>query len=324
MWKVTNNILKTTLTRYQDIIESLFLLSIKLSKNINKLNDIKDENYLIEIFYKHKTLDSRLLNVNRSSSDKFKPLLNKIIMLDSKLLEQEYTIYCEQNNFVNNGNYDIDTVNHPVPLVKLFKDYFYDKFFGEGWIWTDLVGKEYTRTMFKTDFKSENNLNSCPYCDIDSITISRNSWIEHFLPKGKFPYLACNPNNLMPSCTACNVSGTGKGENVLKPIANQYQTQIGDAIKFDFDGANINILQNNDESIENFIELLNLRKKYNEVNVRDSILSVLITNYNTFLKINRLDEFDKDLFLDFIQDIGREKGFYFVQKDTLEHIDKII
>ena len=323
MWKVTNNSLKSTFARYQDIIESFFLLFIQLSKNSNKIDDLNKENYLIDIFDKHKILDSRLLNINRSSSDKFKPLLIEIIKLKSEAIEVEYTKYKDQNSFVNSRNYNLDVLKHPSPLVKIFKDYFYDKFFSVDWIWTDLVGKAYTRTMFKVDFKSENKLNVCPYCDIDTITISRNSWIEHFLPKSKFPYLACNPNNLMPSCTACNVSGTGKGENTRKPIANQYQVQIGDLIKFNFNGNKISISSNNDKSIENFIALLNLRIKYNEIAVKDSILNVLKTNYNIFLKINRLDKFDEDLFLDFIYSIGRENGYYFIQKDILECIDEI-
>lgn len=324
MWKVSNITLKTILERYQTIIDNFFVLVIELSKNAEKQAKLQEDNYLLEILNNHAVLDSRLLNINKSATDKIKPLIEEIIMLDSALLEDEYNVYNLQNNQINNGNYNLTERQHPISLVKIFKDYFYEQFFGIDWIWSEMVGRDFSRSMFKDNFKTENKLNVCPYCDVESISISRNSWIEHFLPKSKFPYLSCNPNNLMPSCTACNVSGTGKGEDVKNPIANQYNIQIGDRIKFEFDGNSINISHNDDDSIENFIELLKIRQKYHENSVRDSILSVLKINYNTFLKINRLGEFQEDLFFDFIHDIGREKGFYFVQKDILSDINEII
>lgn len=320
MWQVTNDSLKTIIGRYQTIVESIFLFLIELSKNDDKESDLLEENYLPRVFDNHDLLDSRLLGINRSARDKIKPLITEIIQLDSTVLEDEYAIYLEQNNSINQGDYNLVVQNHQVLLAKLFKDYFYDKFFGIDWIWQDLVGREYSRTMFKTEFKTENRLNICPYCDIDTISVSRNSWIEHFLPKSKFPYLSCNPNNLMPSCTACNVAGTGKGEDVKTPITNQYQIQIGDNIEFNFDGKGISIPPNEEESIENYIGLIKLRVKYQEDTVRDSIISVLKTNYNTFLRINRMGMFDKDLYFDFIHNIGREKGYYFVQKDILKYI----
>jgi len=323
MWKVTNETNRTTLSRYQDIIISFFEIIIELSKDDNKKENIEIKDFLETKFTKTENLDSRLLNINKNGKDKIKPLIKEIIKLDSDILEEQFEIYKKQNIEISKNNYNIDLAEHPSVLVKIFKDYFYDKFFGIDWIWTDLVGKEYTRGMFKENFKDENKLYVCPYCDLDTISNERNAWIEHFLPKNKFPFLSCNPSNLLPSCTACNVSGSGKGENVKKPIVNQYNTQIGDSLEFEFDEGEIKILHNDNESIENFIELLKIRKRYSEKAVNNSVLSLLRINYDLAMYAKNIDEFDENLFFDFIHNTGRINGYYFAQKNLLKYIDEI-
>ncbi|WP_298496548.1 hypothetical protein [uncultured Algibacter sp.] len=323
MWKVTNEINKPILSRYADIINSMFMLFIELSKSGTKDADLEIENFLESKFTEDANLDSRLLNINKSGSDRIKPLIKDIIKLDTNILEAQFDIYINQNNEVIKNNYNILPEVHPNCLVKIFKDYFYDKFFGVSWIWTDLVGKVYTRGMFKTNFKDENKIYVCPYCDSDTISNERNAWIEHFLPKSKFPFLSCNYSNLIPTCTSCNVSGSGKGEDIKNPIVNQYTTQIGDHLKFEFDKGEITIIKNSNDSIENFIELLKLRKRYSEKGVNNSILTVLKVNYNTLLGAKDIGEFDEDVFFDFIHDTGRINGYYFVQKNLFEYINEI-
>lgn len=323
MWQVSNDINKQVLYRYSFIIENIFQLLIEISEKENKLELLEDNLYLAKKFNDNEYLDSKLLTINRSANDTFIKLLIKTIKLDKNILENEFEIYKEQNNQINNANYNLNQEDHPESLIKLFKDYFYDSFFGVAWIWSDLVGKNYTRGMFKTDFLDENKLYVCPYCDTDTISNIRNSWIEHFLPKSKFPYISCNVNNLMPSCTSCNVSGTGKGEEVKNPIVNQLSSQIGDHLEFEYKDGKIFILKNENPSVENFVELLKLRNRYGEKNVNSRIISSLKSNYNIVLQLKNIDEFDNELFIDYIHNNGRNNGIYFVQKNILKYIDQM-
>ena len=85
----------------------------------------------------------------------------------------------------------------------------------------------------------------------------------------------------------------------------------------------IKIAQNENDSIENFIKLLKLRKRYSEKPVNNSILSLLKINFNNAQYAKKIDEFDEDIFLDFLHDTGRINGYYFVQKCLLKYIDEI-
>jgi hypothetical protein len=323
MWVVTNEINRPTLSRYNDIITSFFELIIDLSKDSEKIEKIEIHDFLETKFTEKDNLDKRLLKINKSKTDKITSLIKEIIKLDPNLLVEQFEIYKIQNIEISKNNYNIPQVKHPIQLVKIFKDYFYDKFFGTTWIWTELVGIEFNRGKFKTQFKEENKLYVCSYCDLESISNERNAWVEHFLPKNKFPYVSCNPSNLLPSCTACNVSGSGKGENVKNPILNQYNKQIGDELEFDLNKGKIKIKPNKNESIENFVELLNIRKRYSEESVNNSVLALLRINYDSAMYAKKINEFDEEIFIDFLQNIGRITGKYFVQKSLLKYIDEI-
>ena len=323
MWKITNELNKQTLNKYHLFISDFFSLLIEISKNKNKINLLQTNDFIINSFQKSQKLDKKLLNINRNSNDKIIPLIKEIILLDSKILIKEFKIFNKQNLEISKQNYNLSPKIHPESLTKLFKDYFYDKFFGVGWIWTEIIGIPYTRETFKTNFKDENGLYVCPYCDTDTISSTRNSWLEHFLPKSKFPYVSCNIDNLIPSCTSCNVSGSGKGEKHTKPICNQYTTQIGDQLVFEYINDKIKIKKNRKKVIENYIELLNLRNKYQEISVQTRIFSSLKINYNIVLQSKDISEFEEDIFLNFIHDNGKNNGLYFVQKNLLKYIKEI-
>lgn len=65
----------------------------------------------------------------------------------------------------------------------------------------------------KSDFIQKKGLRICPYCGrsyIFSVTrkgsqIDVKPQIDHFIPKGEFPFLAFSYYNLIPSCDSCNV-----------------------------------------------------------------------------------------------------------------------
>lgn len=287
MWRITNNLNQGVLNRYADLITSFFNLVINLSELDSIKEKLEEENFLEENFDGDDLLDKRLLKINKSANNQFKPLVKSIIKLGSIKLNEEFEKYKEQNELVSNLNYNILQSDHPEPLKKVFKDYFYDKFFGVDWIWTDLVGITFNREKFKTNFKEENELYVCPYCDSDTISNTRNAWIEHFLPKGKYPYISCNSKNLIPSCTSCNVSGSGKGEDVKNPISTQHHLQIGDEIEFNYEKGKITIEKHDNEAIDNFVELIKLRKRYNEESVQSNVISTLKVNYNTIDRLKK-------------------------------------
>ncbi len=323
MWQVNNEVNKTVLISYGVLISSFFRLAIQISKQSNKSTLLADGDFLSNEFKKTAYLDARLLTINISAQDQIKPLIEEIVCLNTTILKEQFEIYKYQNKEVSNKNYNLVQLQHPDCLKKIFKDYFYTKFFGIDWIWSELIETEYTRSMFKTNFKEENKLYVCSYCDTDTISNARNAWIEHFLPKSKFPFISCNPFNLIPSCTACNVAGSGKGENIKNPIVSQYNRQIGDYLEFEYEDGEILIKNNTDDNIENFIELLKLRNRYKEESVNSRILSTLKINYSNALGQKNKNDFNKDIFFDFLHDMGRNNGLYFVQKDLLKYIDEI-
>jgi hypothetical protein len=325
MWFITNTRNTPILSKYNErVIRSFFELWIEISRRPTFREDINTPEFLNNQLTANLYLDPRLLSINRSGNDKILPLIKKIIRLGTTVLEREYAIYNDQNQSVNARNFNIVRLNHPQPLLKIFKDYFYDKFLAIPWIWSDIVGQEYNRASFHSNFKTENQLSVCPYCDIDTISEQRNSWVEHFLPKGKFPYISCNPNNLLPSCTSCNVSGSGKGENTRIPITTPYNHQIGDGIVMYLLNGEIEIDLHPELPHENFIQLLNLKERYKDPIVKNSIFSVLTDYYNLTLQAARRGDFDQNIFLKYIQSVGRKRGFYFAQKNLLGDIDDIL
>jgi len=53
------------------------------------------------------------------------------------------------------------------------------------------------------------NISTCPYCNRNTVynlnkSDGRTSEIDHFYPKGKYPYFAISFYNLIPSCKVCN------------------------------------------------------------------------------------------------------------------------
>ena len=93
MWKVTNEINKTTLVRYEDIIISFFELIISLSKDENKNENLEIANFLETKFTEKDNLDFRLLNLNKSANNRIKPLIKEIVKLDTNILEEQFEIY---------------------------------------------------------------------------------------------------------------------------------------------------------------------------------------------------------------------------------------
>nr|WP_067060010.1 hypothetical protein [Mucilaginibacter sp. L294] len=100
-------------------------------------------------------------------------------------------------------------------------------------------------------------VNSCPYCNSQFTFTIRNKRLktrpefDHFLNKGRFPYLALSFFNLIPSCSLCN-SGTLKGGNLFSILTHlhpfldnieglyEFKTKI-DAVDFLVNGEDFTI-----------------------------------------------------------------------------------
>jgi hypothetical protein len=325
MWKASNEVNAPFLFKYNKlVVVPFFRLWLSVSREQGLAKKLKEADFWEKYLKLNPIISPRFLNNNKSSTNQFKPLLASIVLLGSTAIEKEWKLYLKQNRSILEGNYDIVKVNHAGPITKFFKDYLYDFYWGKAWVWTKVVGVAFNRANFHTNFKTENNLTVCSYCDLDTIAAERNSWVEHFLPKDHFPLIACNPRNLIPCCTACNVSGSGKGTDYKSPVYCQFNTQIGDASKFIFDGKNIDITVHQDARIENFIELLKLRSRYKQTNIHASIISRFKTNYGLFIKNAAGAAVDKDAFIEYVRDMGRHSGHYFVHRDLLDSADIIL
>ncbi|MCM1139419.1 MAG: hypothetical protein NC453_12685 [Muribaculum sp.] len=107
------------------------------------------------------------------------------------------------------------------------------------------VERLYEESFDKGEFVDNRGLKVCPYCGSTSIAVyykddgtAIKPPIDHFLPKGKYPFLAMNFFNLIPVCTTCN-NAPAKG--TINPLADDGKTlylqhpYIFDETKFTFD-----------------------------------------------------------------------------------------
>lgn len=296
MWKVTNEVNKVILDDFRNkLIEPLFeeiiyykkqSLSISFSENIKNGIDVKCGSSRNLINY---------LNKRKTKKVTFGNLIEKIISENSlNELENYYSIFLFQNNEVDNRNYNIVEKEISAEFKFLFVDFFYEKFFDYQNIWV-LINKDkfekydFDRKRFNLNFKRENNIEVCPYCDIDTTINISNNEIEHFLPKGKFPFLSMNAYNLISSCNACNKKTEGKGSDVELPIYAPYNIQIGDELNFENDIIRRKIeLSTNDIKIENYIKLLNLKSRYSSNTIYDIIENKAESLYDTLMYIEEI------------------------------------
>jgi hypothetical protein len=77
------------------------------------------------------------------------------------------------------------------------------------YIFSDNNPSSFGAQEFLTAFKAANSkLFICPACDESKYSTNTNNAIQtdidHYLPKSKYPHLACHPYNLVPICPICN------------------------------------------------------------------------------------------------------------------------
>lgn len=325
MWKVKNERNTPYLFKYNTrVIVPFFKLWFKVSQEADLAEKLAEDDFWEEYLKLNPIINKRFLNNNKTKENQVKPLLSEIVLLGYAAIKQEWDHYAAQNRAIYEGDYNIARVDHAQPIAKFFKDYFYEFYWGLDWVWKEIVGMPFSRGSFHDNFKKENKLTICSYCDVDTIAAARNSSVEHFLPKDHFPLISCNPRNLIPCCNACNMGSSGKGTDHKMPIYSQFNRQIGEDIQFRLVQGKIDIEIHNDPAIENFITLLKLRNRYKEAPVGAAVLNRFRIHYNVFLKASAGGNIDKSDFFEFIRTIGRDSGHYFVQRDLLDHVDLIL
>lgn len=134
------------------------------------------------------------LNAKKRLEDTEKSILEQVESIEKKqktgvlLTDEEKDLISERDRLL--GVKGIDDSN--CSISKVFVDVLYNE-------------------LDKKKFVKKLNLRICPYCGRNYIlNVNRDDrsikpQIDHFLPKGQFPFLAMSYYNLIPSCTVCNV-----------------------------------------------------------------------------------------------------------------------
>ncbi len=310
MWFVTNKENKEILLDYKErIIQPTFEFIIFCSeKGVTTEKDIR------ELYNKTSLKNSGIIDyfISKKENNTFINLLIKLVLLDEKQLKEQYNVFICQTNSLENLNFNLPQYNHPVEIKDLFVNYFYGLFWSEIELWDSFMNIEFSRTIFHSNFKKENKLYACPYCDTDTISIKPNSNVEHFLPKEEYPFLSCTAENLISSCIACNLAEEGKGRGIKNPIFSPYQLQLGDSMKIELLNGVFNVVNTGGEEILNYIELLKLNNKYGSEVLRDRAMA------NFELQYEIISKYSKKEALSYLQNHGRINGLYFISRDILK------
>ena len=175
---------------------------------------------------------------------------------------------------------------------------------------------DYTKPKFFIDTKNEQipynayklvkdlNISTCPYCNRNTVynlqtSNGRTSEIDHFYPKGKYPYLAISFYNLIPSCKVCNKL---KMEDEIE--INPYEKSFNETFEFivenakfyhSIDGFKIE-LKSDDSEVQQQIDTFRLNDLYQ--NHKDIVLELIQKNaiYNESYLDELLTQYEGTLF----------------------------
>lgn len=311
MWKVTNRNNNTYLIKFEEkIIQPIFDIILEISTK-KKRKITSSSFWKNTIIYKSLSVnDKKLIDyimqviVNKESFSKV--TLQIINNYSSTQLKDLHLNYLNQNNSLKSNFYDLSEKIIPNEVKILFVEFYYNRFFNDKVIWNILMNLDYSRTIFHENFKKENKLSVCPYCDIDTFVSNSNKNVEHFYPKSKFPLVCMNAYNLISSCMACNKAHEGKGDASPKsPVVTPYSEEINKKIKFEinFSERKISFIHIGDIAYDNYFELLKLNTRYQSEVVFDSLnikaetlfnICTIAGNVNPDVLKNYLREKSKD------------------------------
>ncbi len=276
MWKITNEKNKEYLIKFRVKLINPLMKSILYYK-------LKESNYSTYNAYlesKSKFLENnsdilKLVVSKKVDGIKISDCIEALIKKDISYIFNQYKIYILQTKFLDDFNYNINQESIDEHFTIIFKNFLYTKFFTYEDIWCaiDSSFSDYNRKIFHNNFREENDMAVCPYCDA-AIISDGNLNIEHFLPKDKYPFLSMHPNNLISACYGCNMS-EGKSTNYFIPITSPYICQVGDKIIFELDKHNKKVIisNNGNKEIKNYIKLIKLDKRYESLTIYNIVSS---------------------------------------------------
>ncbi|MBG9757298.1 hypothetical protein J2B92_19445 [Lysinibacillus sphaericus] len=279
MWKVTNRDNNIYLEKFEEkIIQPIFDIILEVSKKrkrkLTSSSFWKNTIVYKSLSVKDKSLIDYIMQVIVNKESFSKVTLQIINNYSYAQLEAVYIVYLSQNALIKFKFYGLIKEIVPHEIKTLFVDFYYNRFFNDKVIWNILMNSDYSRTIFHENFKKENMLSVCPYCDIDTFVSNSNKNVEHFYPKSKFPLVCMNAYNLISSCIACNKAHEGKGDTSPKsPVVTPYSEEINEKIKFEinFSERKISFVNLGDITYENYFDLLKLNTRYQSEVVFDSL-----------------------------------------------------
>lgn len=309
MWKVKNNINEKPLGLFHEKV-ILLLFKFILDSSIKEIsyaqsiiksysNFSEQEKKMLKILLKKKILKKQIEEIKKVYS------VEKIMEI------KEYYLYLWKS--INLKNYNVEFKEVGVGIKELFI-YFFETCFNCKVIWGELLSCKFSKEEFLENFRKENKLTVCPYCDIADTLLPGNSFIDHFIPKSTFPLLSMHPYNLIPICGSCN-GQSGKSDNYIANIYGLYEIQIGDKIDFIINHPMYKIeLETRDEKIKNYIELLKLDSKYSIDEVYEKSSKKIKGLYELICKV---DDFNCIQLLDYLKKNKKNEQLYFLNKSMV-------
>lgn len=329
MWYVINKTNGKKLKKFErKIIIPLFnhLIYYKHAKFVgsfelylDKLSDSVCEKEILQYIYKRK-----------NDKIKFFSLIDSLLLNYSEDdIRHHFYIYLSQNKELKNHADFINKQVVPDEWSKIFKKFFYEHFFDMETIWDLIDGIPYSREIFHENFKEDNQITVCPYCDIDTINNNGNLEVEHFWPESEYPFLAMNPLNLYSSCISCNRPFEGKGVNTFKPITMPFYEQIGDYVHFQHDLFYRKIrIKGEKQSVKNYIKLLKLDNRYSKNDIYSGVEKNAAGIYETLKQIESIlgrpvTEKEATTYIENRLTTNRKRqNLFFVTRDSFSSYDK--
>lgn len=260
---------------------------------------------------------------------RFADCVDSLLLTYTKLqLEMHMYVYYKQNKELKMRKSFIEEQKVPDEWDCIFKVFFYEKFFAMIQIWERIDGYLYTRDLFHDNFKKDNEIFVCPYCDSSDISDNGNLEVEHFWPESKYPFLSMNPLNLYSSCKACNRPATGKGTKTFNPITLPFYECIGEGVKYRPNVAERKIhIKGKTLAIDNYIKLINLENRYSQKSGYRIIELMTSTIYATIKELENHGQIVSDEDIEkYISSRIKPKAqpHYFVVSDILRDYSKYL
>lgn len=330
MWRVINKSNGIKLKKFErKIIIPLFSQMIKYKSEIRTITFME---YLETISDEaEKTILKYICN-RTWKGIKFIGLVDRLLIsLDEREIRKYYSLYIKQNEALKKRSHFIEEVTVPQEFKQIFVNFFYERFFSMDGIWDKIDGTMYTREIFHENFKHDNKISVCPYCDIDTVVNAGNAQVEHFWPKSSYPFLAMNALNLISSCHSCNQPFEGKGVATFNPITMPYYEQIGDKMSFSYDALHSKIhISAKENHYKNYIELLKLKKRYSTSSVYNKVEACTESIYNSIQEYEHIQgvKLTEDGIKDYIRNrqirIARHDNLYFAILDVFSDYNKYL